>query len=144
MNIENLTQDEIKSLHTLLGKMLEEPKPKIIYFDPIDKMVDEIMESFNFDKVYKAMVALDWKWACSEEGVPTIKELKETAEYLLRGAAEYRLLDKYSNVSWEIPMLNATGGFEAKAWCDETKTRIIELQLQFIVADQDSAAADWD
>ena len=34
MNIQNLTQEEIKNLHTLLGKMLEEPKKNSI--DSID------------------------------------------------------------------------------------------------------------
>ncbi len=29
MNIENLTQSEIKTLHTLFGKLLEEPKQKV-------------------------------------------------------------------------------------------------------------------
>jgi hypothetical protein len=137
MNIQNLTQEEIKNLHTLLGKMLGEPKQKV-YLDPLNRMVDEILESFDFNKVHKAMKALNWTGACAEEGVPNIDELKETAEYLLRGAAEYRLSDKYNNVYWETPMLNATGGFEAKAWCDETKTRITGLQLQFVLAEYDS------
>ena len=41
MNIENLSQAEIKTLHTLFGKLLEEPKQKIPT-DPLSKMIEEI------------------------------------------------------------------------------------------------------
>jgi len=136
MNIQNLTQEEIKNLHTLLGKMLEEPKKNSI--DSIDRMVDEILEEFNFNKVRKAMWHLDWKWALAADGIPTIEELKETAERLLRQAAECRLLKEYGSVDWGTPILSSTGGFEARAWCDETKTRITGLQLQFVLTEYDA------
>jgi len=136
MNIQNLTQEEIKNLHTLLGKMLEEPKKNSI--DSIDRMVDEILEEFNFNKVRKAMWHLDWKWALAADGIPTIEELKETAERLLRQAAECRLLKEYGSVDWGTPILSSTGGFEATAWCDETKTRITGLQLQFVLTEYEA------
>lgn len=140
MNIQNLSQEEIKNLHTLLGKMLEEPKKNSI--DSIDRMVDEILEEFNFNKVRKAMWHLDWKWATAADGIPTIEELKETAERLLRQAAEYRLSKEYGDVDWGTPILSSTGGFEATAWCDETKTRITGLQLQFVLAEYDAGESD--
>ena len=136
MNIQNLTQEEIKNLHTLLGKMLEEPKKNSI--DSIDRMVDEILEEFNFNKVRKAMWHLDWKWALAADGIPTIEELKETAERLLRQAAECRLLKEYGSVDWGTPILSSTGGFEATAWCDETKTKITGLQLQFVLTEYEA------
>ena len=136
MNIQNLSQEEIKNLHTLLGKMLEEPKKNSI--DSIDRMVDEILEEFNFNKVRKAMWHLDWKWALAADGIPTIEELKETAERLLRQAAECRLLKEYGSVDWGTPILSSTGGFEATAWCDETKTRITGLQLQFVLTEYET------
>lgn len=140
MNIQNLSQEEIKNLHTLLGKMLEEPKKNSI--DSIDRMVDEILEEFNFNKVRKAMWHLDWKWATAADGIPTIEELKETAERLLRQAAEYRLSKEYGDVDWGTPILSSTGGFEATAWCDETKTRITGLQLQFVLTEYDAGESD--
>lgn len=140
MNIQNLSQEEIKNLHTLLGKMLEEPKKNSI--DSIDRMVDEILEEFNFNKVRKAMWHLDWKWATAKDGIPTIEELKETAERLLRQAAECRLLKEYGSVDWGTPILSSTGGFEATAWCDETKTRITGLQLQFVLTEYDAGESD--
>jgi len=135
MNIENLTQDEIKNLHTLLGKMLDEPKTKSN--DPIDEMVDEILEEFNFERVQTVMFKLNWQWAMTAQGVPTIEELKETAERLLRQAAEYRLGD-YKDSYWELGIINSTGGFQATAFCNETKTRITGLDLKFVLTEYDS------
>jgi hypothetical protein len=56
MNIENLSQAEIKTLHTLFGKLLEEPKQKV-YLDPVNKYIDDIMENFNFERVHQTMEA---------------------------------------------------------------------------------------
>jgi hypothetical protein len=133
MNIENLSQSEIKTLHTLFGKLLEEPQQKIPT-DSLSKMIDEIMDEFDFDKVYKAMDALDWKWRGQ---TPSIEDLEKEAERLLRGAAEHRLSD-WKEIYWESPIMNGCGGFEARAWCDENKTKITALQLDFVVSSWNS------
>ena len=134
MNIENLTQSEIKTLHTLFGKLLEEPKQKV-YVDPVNKYIDDIMDNFNFAQVRKAMEALNWKWATSN-GVPTMDELRNQAERLLRGAAKSRLGD-FKRSHWELGIINGTGGFQATAFCDRTKTRITGLDLKFVVSEWD-------
>jgi hypothetical protein len=134
MNIKNLSEEEIKLLHALLGKVMEQPQPKI-YFDPVNQIIDDIMDNFDFDKVQTAMEALDWQWA--GKGVPSIKQLKETAVYLLKSAAELRLED-YLESHWEQGIINSTGGFQATAYCDATKTKIIALDLKFILEEQDS------
>jgi hypothetical protein len=136
MNIQNLSQEEIKNLHTLLGKMIDEPKQKV-YFDPINKMVDEILDEFNFERVQTVMFKLNWQWATAAQGIPAIGELKETAERLLRQAAEYRL-GQYKDSYWELGIINATGGFQATAFCDETKTRITGLDLKFVLTEYDA------
>jgi hypothetical protein len=54
-------------------------------------LIDDIIDEFNFEKVHKAMIALDWKWAISIIGddgslilqVPTLARLKEFARYQL-------------------------------------------------------------
>jgi hypothetical protein len=54
-------------------------------------LIDYIIDEFNFEKVHKAMTALDWKWAISVTGddgslilqVPTLVRLKEFARYQL-------------------------------------------------------------
>ena len=139
MNIQNLTQEEIKNLHTLLGKMLEEPKKNSI--DSIDRMVDEILEEFNFERVQIAMFKFNWNWSTSTQGIPTIEELKETAERLLRQAAECRL-GQYRDSYWGLGIINATGGFQAMAFCDETKTRITGLDLKFVLTEYDAGEED--
>jgi len=130
MNIGNLSQLELQTLQTLINKALEQPKPEV---KDLDYMIKDIMNEFDFDKVYEVMDALDWKW----RGVtPSIKDLRETAERLLRGAAESRLGD-YKSSHHEIGIQNSTGGFEAKAWCNKSKTKITGLQLDFIVSSWD-------
>lgn len=57
-------------------------------------LINDVIEEFNFEKVHKAMTALDWKWATpntSDDGylkfqVPTLVRLKEFARYQLIGS----------------------------------------------------------
>jgi hypothetical protein len=144
MNTENLNTQELETLRTLLNKMAGESKPKPkIFFDPVGAMIDDIMKEFNFAKVYKAMIALNWKWLDAKEGIPNLDELRATAERLLRGAAEYRLGD-YKDEHWEVPIVYGTGGFQATAYCDEDKTKITSLDLKFIVTEWDTDLEDLD
>lgn len=50
-------------------------------------MIDYILDHFDFEKVHRAMVALDWEWA-SCDGVPEISDLRRCARRLLREADE--------------------------------------------------------
>jgi hypothetical protein len=131
MNVHNLDREEMESLYNLLGKMLNEDE---VEKEPLDKMIDEIMDEFNFATVHKTMVALDWKWAVtSNNKVPTMDELRTEAERLLRDAADVRL-DMWQYEHWKSPIYCSTGGFSAAAWCNEDKTKIIRLDLDFIVS----------
>jgi hypothetical protein len=132
MNVKNLTHEEIKTLHTLFGKLLEEPKQKV-YLDPVNKYIDDIMENFNFERVHQTMEALNWKWVGQK---PSMDDLREQAERLLRGAAKSRLGD-FKRSHWELGIINGTGGFQATAFCDRTKTRITGLDLKFVVSEWD-------
>ncbi len=100
MNVHNLDREEMESLYSLLGKMLNEDK---VEKEPLDKMIDEIMDEFNFARVHKAMVALDWKWASSKNYIPSMDELRTEAERLLRDAADVRL-DMFKEEPWESPI----------------------------------------
>jgi hypothetical protein len=135
MNVHNLDREEMESLYNLLGKMLNEDE---VEKEPLDKMIDEIMDEFNFARVHTAMVALDWKWAVtSNNNVPTMDELRKEAERLLRDAADVRL-DMFKEEPWELPIICSTGGFSAAAWCNEDKTKITRLDLEFIVSSWNS------
>jgi coenzyme F420-reducing hydrogenase alpha subunit len=130
MNVHNLDREEMESLYNLLGKMLNEDEDKK---EPLDKMIDEIMDEFNFATVHKTMVALDWKWASSKNYIPSMDELRAEAERLLRDVADVRL-NMWQDEDWKSPIICSTGGFSATAWCNEDKTKIRRLELEFIVS----------
>jgi len=134
MNTQNLTPEEIKVLHALLGKMIDEPKPEI-YLDPVNQMIDDILDNFNFIKVQTTMFTLNWQWA--GVGIPSIDQLKEKAVYLLKGASKLRL-GEYFDSYWEEGIINSSGGFQATAYCNKAKTKIIALDLKFILEEWDS------
>ena len=62
-------------------------------------LIDDIIDEFNFEKVHKAMTALDWKWAIPITGndgtlelqVPSLSRLKKFARYLLIDSIETEL-----------------------------------------------------
>lgn len=131
MNIQNLNPQELEQLQTLLNKM--NPQPTEI--PPVEKMIEGIMENFDFKGVQRAMDLLDWKWRGE---YVTIGMLVEEAERLLRGAMKSRL-GEFKNESYEVGIVNGTGGLEAKAWCDETKTKIVALDLKFVLESWDES-----
>ena len=137
MNTENLNPKELETLRILLNKMAGEPKTQV-YFDPINQMIDDIMDEFDFTQVCNVMDYLNWKWA-GDNGLErvTVDMLKKTAKRLLRDAAESRLR-KFKNEHWEQGIIHSTGGFQAMAFCDEDKTRIVALDLKFILTEWDA------
>lgn len=139
MNIENLNPEELKQLQVLLNKMNPmHPTDVTHMFDPVEKMIDDIMDEFNFARVQNVMDYLDWKWAGE---YVTVEMLKETARRLLRNAADFRLGD-YKDTHWEQGVICATGGFQAMAWCNEDKTKVNALDLKFVLADWDAQIED--
>jgi hypothetical protein len=129
MNIKNLNTEELQQLQVLLNKM-NPTQDK----DPVNKMIDDIIEAFDFNKVWITMEYLGWRW--SGQGVPTIKALIEEAKRLLKGAAKSRLTD-FKDEHWEMGIINGTGGFQATAHCNEAKTEIIALDLKFVLTEWD-------
>lgn len=88
----------------------------------LDEYIDEILDYFDFEKVHKAMLALDWKWGSfnGSARTPTEYELKQEAERLLREA-------------WERKSSVATGGFYAvyhKNTDDDEYADGLELNFQ--------------
>jgi len=130
MNIQNLSTSELIALQQLINKALDQPKEK-----DLEYMIKDIMDEFDFDQVERAMEALNWRWRGE---IPTIYDLRETAESLLRGAAKSRLSD-FKDTHHEIAIINGTGGFEARAYCNEDKTKITGLDLAFVVSSWDSS-----
>jgi len=135
MNIENLNPEELKQLQVLLNKMNPLHPTDVTYvFDPVNKMIDDIMDEFNFIRVQDVMDYLGWKWAGE---YVTVEMLKETARRLLREAADLRL-GGYKDKHWGQGIIRATGGFQAMAWCNEDKTKVDSLDLKFVLVDWDA------
>ena len=126
MNLQNLDRDELLALQQLINKALEQPKPQL---NDLEYMIRDIIDEFDFDRVERTMETLNWKWRGE---TPTLYDLRKEAEHLLRGAAKSRLND-FKDTHHDIPIINATGGFEARAFCNKDKTKITKLDLAFIV-----------
>ena len=62
--------------------------------------IDYILDTFNFDRVHVAMLALDWKWR-DPLAVPTIARLKQCAKHLL-------------DTAYKEQITICTGGLQAK------------------------------
>ncbi|MGI9143067.1 MAG: hypothetical protein ACR2IJ_07730, partial [Fluviibacter sp.] len=101
----------------------------------VDKMIDEIIEEFNFAKVQDTMIYLNWRW-CGN--IVTYEMLREKAIYLLQNAAENRL-GQFKSENWELGSTNSTGGLRATAYCNEEKTKINKLELEFILESWETA-----
>ena len=97
----------LKEIRDELIKSQNEEKTQIVVKTKESKLtstqrakIQDIMEDFDFQKVHDVMEQLDWKWAMSKYGVPTIDEMKHEAKRLLIDACVERTCV-------------ATGGFRA-------------------------------
>jgi len=93
-----------------------------------EQLIDEIVENFNWGKVYKTMEALSWTWVDSEGETPSIGRLITTATRLLRDAYDGAVKEQYT-------YLSGTGGFEAVCHVDEDG--MYRLELRFVVTSWD-------
>ena len=89
--------------------------------------IDNIMDNFKFEQVRKVMELLDWEWAGTEEGVPTIPELRREARRLLKMSFEEK-----TNVS--------TGGFHVMYESNDDGEFI---QLMFAVDEWDEEIEEY-
>lgn len=89
-------------------------------------MIDDILDNFDFEKVHKTMVALNWTWARYKE-VPEVPDLRKLARARLKEAYARKI-----TVS--------SGGFKAtyEKWSQVRFT----LRLEFIVTNWDCDSYD--
>ena len=96
--------------------------------DREQEAIDNIMDYFNFDKVLKTMIALDWKWfkedykSIDDLEIPSIERIRKTARKALMRAIE-------------IKDYTSSGGFEAEY--DDGN-----LYLMFVVEEWDESVSD--
>lgn len=104
-------------------------------------IIDDILEDFNFDKVLKAMIAVDWQYYTNEGKklvTPTIDMLKETATTVIKDALDH--LVKTKQDGWYM-----TGGFQAHAFYVDKNDELMDkpsVVLRFILETMEVSYAD--
>ena len=96
------------------------------------KLLDEVMDWFDFHKVAKVMSHLQWTWHNCESpgGIPTESDLRvRVREMFTRLIAEKRCMERY---------VCATGGFEYTVWRD-SDGNVDVLELKFVLSDWSTA-----
>lgn len=95
-----------------------------------EEVIEQVLTEFNFEKVRKVMLALDWRWVTSKEnGVPSVYEI-------IRSAREYCVeavngTEKNGGILYSV----ASGGLRASAVIDEGE---LFLRLSFEVEYSDN------
>lgn len=91
--------------------------------------IEDILDHFDFEKVKKAMDALEWKYGDSEDKVVSIYELRKMARYLLNSAN-----NKNPSEYW----FTGCGGFEVERWMYPGDTKKY-FSLKFVVSEWSNA-----
>ena len=97
-----------------------------------DRMIQEIIDNFDFNKCFLAMKALRWTWGFTD-GTPTIPMLKTSAEHRLRDAMELARKGKCSKSTYFV----SSGGLKGNAWVNRYG-HIEAIRLEFVLTDWDS------
>jgi hypothetical protein len=74
------------------------------------KIIDELIEVLDIEKIHKTMVFLEWKWADSSDNsfdVPTKKAIEKTAKYLINKALNSK--DKNATIGTGGLVVEKTG-----------------------------------
>ena len=94
--------------------------------DSKKSLIDDVIDTFDFQRVYIAMTAVDWQWQTTEgngHAVPSIARLKAMARHLLREAIKNKVV--------------GSGGLEAR-YLPKVDDEDECFQLRFILSESDS------
>ena len=86
--------------------------------DPKTRTIDAVMGELDFEKIHKAMVALNWQWW--NEGVPSVETLRKNAR-------------KHLEYAWDHKCSTGSGGLWAE-YEGETEENYPLLRLSFEVS----------
>ena len=56
--------------------------------------INDILESFDFDRVYKCMIVTDWTWA-KYLRTPTVDEMKDWARSIMEDTVQRAIAERY-------------------------------------------------
>lgn len=90
-----------------------------------NEMIDNIMDNFDFSRVAKTMLGLNWKWCISVDNeVPQEYDIRKAARKLMNSIPDTCIKDSY---------FTGTGGLQVNAWYENTE--LVLMELTFIVAE---------
>ena len=99
-----------------------------------DKMIDNVIENFDYARCQRAMRLLNWEWF--GRGIPTIPMLKEASVDRLKSAMK-GVKDKDNRLSTNECYFSSSGGLKGTAWKNRYG-HIAGIKLEFVLADWDS------
>lgn len=99
--------------------------------DRLFKAVENIVDNIEWEKIYKTMICLDWKW-CNSSGLatPSVQQLRNRATSQLEETICHALLH---NCDWSI----SSGGIETSVTFyedpDTLAGKIPQAELKFVL-----------
>lgn len=99
-----------------------------------EKMIEDVLEHFDFDRCHFAMKALKWKWFGI--GVPTVEDLKYSARERLESAIK-GATDKKDILPLNSYYFSSCGGLKATAWRNRYG-HLEAINLEFVLTEWDS------
>jgi hypothetical protein len=97
-----------------------------------NKMIQDVLDNFDFNKCRTTMNALNWTWGF-ENTQPTIEMLKKSASERLRNAMDVAKKDKCSRATY----FSSSGGLKGNAWVNRFG-HIEGIKLEFVITEWDS------
>ena len=99
-----------------------------------DKMIDNVIENFDFVRCQRAMRLLDWEWF--GRGIPTIPMLKESSIERLKSAIK-GVKNKDNRLSVNESYFSSSGGLKGTAWKNRYG-HVAGIKLEFVLAEWDA------
>lgn len=99
-----------------------------------DKMIDEVIENFDFVRCQRAMRLLNWEWF--GRGIPTIPMLKEASVQRLKSAMK-GAKDKENRLSTNEAYFSSSGGLKGTAWRNRYG-HVAAIKLEFVLTEWDA------
>ena len=98
--------------------------------DRHQKMMFDIINNFDFQKVHDVMNYLNWTWY--PKGIPTVDDIRFSARERIESVIKNCLLDANPNEEYFV----SSGGLKATAIKDDYG-QITFLQLEFVIVSWD-------
>jgi hypothetical protein len=102
----------------------------MIHYERHQKMMFDIINNFEFQKVHDVMNHLDWAWY--PYGTPTVDELRFAARERIESVIKNCLLDAKPDQEY----ISSSGGLKATAIKDDYG-QITFLELEFVLTSWD-------